>query len=197
MYAAVGYGRITSEQVIQKLIKKEKESEKKETNINESLNINKGANPSKTFKGEVKVSDLEEDIEVKFAKCCTPVPGDPIIGFITMGNGISVHTKSCPNIINNRHPERLIDVYWQNDETDKFPVKIQLISNNSPSVIFDVSKILSALNVNIVGMNARVNDNNEGVIDLSVEVNSIDQLDDVMSKLKSISTLYSVYRVNN
>ena len=197
MYAAVGYGRITSEQVIQKLIKKEKESEKKETNINESLNINKGANPSKTFKGEVKVSDLEDDIEVKFAKCCTPVPGDPIIGFITMGNGISVHTKSCPNIINNRHPERLIDVYWQNDETDKFPVKIQLISNNSPSVIFDVSKILSALNVNIVGMNARVNDNNEGVIDLSVEVNSIDQLDEVMGKLKSISALYSVYRVNN
>lgn len=197
MYAAVGYGRITSEQVIQKLIKKEKESEKKETDLNESLNINKGANPSKTFKGEVKVSDLEDDIEVKFAKCCTPVPGDPIIGFITMGNGISVHTKSCPNIINNRHPERLIDVYWQNDETDKFPVKIQLISNNSPSVIFDVSKILSALNVNIVGMNARVNDNNEGVIDLSVEVNSIDQLDDVMSKLKSISALYSVYRVNN
>ncbi len=197
MYAAVGYGRITSEQVIQKLIKKEKESEKKETNLNESLNINKGANPSKTFKGEVKVSDLEDDIEVKFAKCCTPVPGDPIIGFITMGNGISVHTKSCPNIINNRHPERLIDVYWQNDETDKFPVKIQLISNNSPSVIFDVSKILSALNVNIVGMNARVNDNNEGVIDLSVEVNSIDQLDEVMGKLKSISALYSVYRVNN
>ena len=114
-----------------------------------------------------------------------------------MGNGISVHTKSCPNIINNHHPERLIDVYWQNDETDKFPVKIQLISNNSPSVIFDVSKILSAINVNIVGMNARVNDNNEGVIDLSVEVNSIDQLDEVMGKLKSISALYSVYRVNN
>lgn len=197
MYAAVGYGRITSEQVIQKLIKKEKESEKKETDLNGSLNINKGANTSKTFKGEVKVSDLEDDIEVKFAKCCTPVPGDPIIGFITMGNGISVHTKSCPNIINNRHPERLIDVYWQNDETDKFPVKIQLISNNSPSVIFDVSKILSAINVNIVGMNARVNDNNEGVIDLSVEINSIDQLDEVMGKLKSISAIYSVYRVNN
>ena len=197
MYAAVGYGRITSEQVIQKLIKKEKENEKKETDLNESLNINKGSNTNKTFKGEVKVSDLEDDIEVKFAKCCTPVPGDPIIGFITMGNGISVHTKSCPNIINNRHPERLIDVYWQNDETDKFPVKIQLISNNSPSVIFDVSKILSAINVNIVGMNARVNDNNEGVIDLSVEVNSIDQLDEVMGKLKSITALYSVYRVNN
>lgn len=197
MYAAVGYGRITSEQVVQKLIKKEKENEKKETDLKESLNINKGSNTNKTFKGEVKVSDLEDDIEVKFAKCCTPVPGDPIIGFITMGNGISVHTKSCPNIINNRHPERLIDVYWQNDETDKFPVKIQLISNNSPSVIFDVSKILSAIDVNIVGMNARVNDNNEGVIDLSVEVNSIDQLDEVMSKLKSITALYSVYRVNN
>ena len=197
MYAAVGYGRITSEQVIQKLIKKEKESDIEDKTSNQDLNVNRSSSKGRSLKGEVKVSDLEDEIEVKFAKCCTPVPGDSIIGFITKGKGISVHTKSCPNIINNRHPERLIDVYWQNESTDKFPVKIQLITNNSPSVIYDITKTLSSLNVNIVGMNARVSDSNEGIIDLSVEVNSVDQLDDVIGKLKAISAIFSVYRVNN
>ncbi|WP_394264578.1 RelA/SpoT family protein [Anaerococcus octavius] len=198
MYAAVGYGRITSEQVIQKLIKREKELEEKEKSINEPIElVNKIENKPSTSKGEVRVSDFDDDIEVKFAKCCTPIPGDPIIGFITKGNGISVHTKSCPNIINNHAPERLIDVYWQNEASDKFPVKIQVAVANSPSVIYDITKMISTVNVNISGINARLNENQEGVIDLTVEVNSLDQLDDVMAKLKSLNTVYSVYRVNN
>lgn len=197
MYASVGYGQTTSEQVIQKLIKKEKELEKKEVNIDKTLEVVKKPVSKTSAKGEVRVADLDHDVEVKFAKCCTPVPGDPIIGFITKGNGISIHTKSCPNILNSREPQRLIDVYWQNTGTDKFPVNIQIISNNSPSVIYDVTKELSALNVNIAGMNARVNDNNEGIIDLAVEVNAIDQLEDVIGKLRSVKSIYSVYRVNN
>lgn len=198
MYAAVGYGRITSEQVIQKLIKIEKELEEKEKAINKPIElVNKTENKPSTSKGEVRVSDFDDDIEVKFAKCCTPIPGDPIIGFITKGNGISVHTKSCPNIINNHAPERLIDVYWQNEASDKFPVKIQVAVANSPSVIYDITKMISTVNVNISGINARLNENQEGVIDLTVEVNSLDQLDDVMAKLKSLNTVYSVYRVNN
>ena len=198
MYAAVGYGRITSEQVIQKLIKREKELEEKEKAINEPIElVNKIENKPSTSKGEVRVSDFDDDIELKFAKCCTPIPGDPIIGFITKGNGISVHTKSCPNIINNHAPERLIDVYWQNEASDKFPVKIQVAVANSPSVIYDITKMISTVNVNISGINARLNENQEGVIDLTVEVNSLDQLDDVMAKLKSLNTVYSVYRVNN
>lgn len=198
MYAAVGYGRITSEQVIQKLVKREKELEEKEKAINEPIElVNKTENKPSTSKGEVRVSDFDDDIEVKFAKCCTPIPGDPIIGFITKGNGISVHTKSCPNIINNHAPERLIDVYWQNEASDKFPVKIQVAVANSPSVIYDITKMISTVNVNISGINARLNENQEGIIDLTVEVNSLDQLDDVMAKLKSLNTVYSVYRVNN
>lgn len=198
MYAAVGYGRITSEQVIQKLIKREKELEEKEKAINEPIElVNKTENKPSNSKGEVRVSDFDDDIEVKFAKCCTPIPGDPIVGFITKGNGISVHTKSCPNIINNHAPERLIDVYWQNEASDKFPVKIQVAVANSPSVIYDITKMISTVNVNISGINARLNENQEGIIDLTVEVNSLDQLDDVMAKLKSLNTVYSVYRVNN
>ena len=197
MYAAVGYGRITSEQVIQKLIKKEKENKDKDTNPTNPLEVVKREAPKKNIKGEVRVSDYGDDIEVKFAKCCTPVPGDPIIGFITKGNGITIHTKSCPNIINNRAPERLIDVYWQNESTDRFPVKIQVISLNAPSVFYDITKMISTANVNIIGMNSRLSDSNDGILDLTVEVASINQLDDLMAKLKSLDTVYSVYRVNS
>lgn len=197
MYAAVGYGRITSEQVIQKLIKKEKENKDKDANPTNPLEVVKREAPKKNIKGEVRVSDYGDDIEVKFAKCCTPVPGDPIIGFITKGNGITIHTKSCPNIINNRSPERLIDVYWQNESTDRFPVKIQVISLNAPSVFYDITKMISTVNVNIIGMNSRLSDSNDGILDLTVEVASINQLDDLMAKLKSLDTVYSVYRVNS
>lgn len=200
MYASVGYGKLTSEQVIQKLIKREKELEKKDKDLSnpvEFINKESTSTTSNSSKGEVRVSDFGEGIEVKFARCCTPVPGDPIIGFITKGNGISVHTKSCPNIIKTHAPERLIDVYWQNESTDKFMVKIQILCANSPSVIYDITKMISSVDVNIAGMNARLNDSVDGIIDLTVEVNDTKQLDDVIAKLKSISSVHSVYRVNN
>lgn len=197
MYASVGYGKITSEQVVQKLLKKEKELEDKDKDLSKPIEFNNKENQSNNSKGEVRVSDFGDDIEVKFAKCCTPVPGDSIIGFITKGNGISVHTKSCPNIIKTHAPERLIDVYWQNESTDKFPVNIQIVCANSPTVIYDITKMITTVNVNISGMNARLTDSQEGIIDLTVEVNSTSQLDDVIAKLKSINTVYSVYRVNN
>jgi len=197
MYASIGYGKITSEQVVQKLLKKEKELEDKDEDTSKAIEFTNKENQSNNSRGDVRVSDFGDDIEVKFAKCCTPVPGDPIIGFITKGNGISVHTKSCPNIIKTRAPERLIDVYWQNESTDKFPVNIQIVCANSPTVIYDITKMITSVNVNISGMNARLNNSQEGIIDLTVEVNSTSQLDDVIAKLKSINTVYSVYRVNN
>ncbi|WP_311486242.1 bifunctional (p)ppGpp synthetase/guanosine-3',5'-bis(diphosphate) 3'-pyrophosphohydrolase [uncultured Anaerococcus sp.] len=194
MYASVGYGKTTAEQVSQKLIRKDKEGLKKEE-LSKPLDINqKEINTQVT--NEIRVSDLEDDVEVKFAKCCTPVPGDPIIGFITKGNGISVHVKTCPNIINSKSPERLIDVYWQNLSTDKFPVKIQIISANGPSILYEVSKMMSTFDVNILSINART-DSDAGIMDLVIEVTSTEQLDNVIKKLKTIKTVSDVFRVKS
>ncbi|EEI87118.1 RelA/SpoT family protein [Anaerococcus lactolyticus ATCC 51172] len=194
MYASVGYGKTTAEQVSQKLIRKDKEELKKKE-ISSPLDINKKEINTQVT-NEIRVSDLDEDVEVKFAKCCTPVPGDPIIGFITKGNGISVHVKSCPNIINSKSPERLIDVYWQNLSTDKFPVKIQIISANGPSILFEVSKMMSTFDVNILSINART-DSDSGIMDLVIEVSSTEQLDNVIKKLKTIKTVSDVFRVKS
>lgn len=194
MYASVGYGKTNVEQITQKLIKFEVD-EKKEEEAKKPIDYSKGEIKN-TGSGEIRVSDLDENVEVKLAKCCTPVPGDPIIGFITKGNGISVHVKTCPNIINLKSPERLIDVYWQNTKEDKFPVKIQLLTSNSPSILFEITKLMSTVNVNILAINART-DKDEGTIDLLIEVNNMDQLSDVINKLKSIKTVENVYRIKN
>lgn len=194
MYASVGYGKTTVEQVSQKLIRKDKEELKKEE-LSKPLDLGKKEINTQVT-NEIRVSDLNEDVEVKFAKCCTPVPGDPIIGFITKGNGISVHVKTCPNIINSKSPERLIDVYWQNLSTDKFPVKIQIISANGPSILFEVSKMMSTFDVNILSINART-DSDAGIMDLVIEVSSTGQLDNVIKKLKTIKTVTDVFRVKS
>ena len=194
MYASIGYGKTNVEQVTQKLLKFESDEKKKDEEV-KPKEINQ-AEISNNGSSEIRVSDLEEDVEVKFAKCCTPVPGDPIIGFITKGNGISVHVKNCPNIINLKSPERLIDVYWQNSKEDKFPVKIQILTSNAPSVLYDITKMISTVNVNILGINART-DQEQGTIDLIIEVNNMNQLSDVITKLKSLKTVDNVYRIKN
>lgn len=194
LYASIGYGKTTPEQVSQRLIRMLREEEKEEGE-RKNLDI-KRADIDNQATNEIRVSDLEDDVEVKFAKCCTPVPGDPIIGFITKGAGISVHVKTCPNIINSRAPERLIDVYWQNLPTDKFPVKIQVISINGPSILYEVSKMMSTFDVNILSINART-DSDEGIMDLIIEVSSTKQLEAVISKLKTINLVADVFRVKN
>lgn len=194
MYASVGYGKTNVEQITQKLIKFEAD-EKKEIEAKKPIEfIDREIKSSGS--SEIRVSDLEENVEVKLAKCCTPVPGDPIIGFITKGNGISVHVKTCPNIINLKSPERLIDVYWQNTKEDKFPVKIQILTSNAPSILYDITKMMSTVNINILAINART-DQDEGIIDLVLEVNNMNQLSDLITKLKALKTVDNVYRVKN
>lgn len=194
MYASVGYGKTNVEQITQKLLKFEADEKK----INDETKAIEFTDRKIKNSGssEIRVSDLEENIEVKLAKCCTPVPGDPIIGFITKGNGISVHVKTCPNIINLKSPERLIDVYWQNTREDKFPVKIQILTSNAPSILYDITKMMSTVNINILAINART-DQDEGIIDLILEVNNMDQLSDLITKLKALKTVDNVYRVKN
>ncbi|WP_297789678.1 bifunctional (p)ppGpp synthetase/guanosine-3',5'-bis(diphosphate) 3'-pyrophosphohydrolase [uncultured Anaerococcus sp.] len=194
MYASIGYGKTNVEQVTQKLLKFDSD-EKKQEEVSKPSDFSK-RQITNNGSSEIRVSDLDENVEVKFAKCCTPVPGDPIIGFITKGNGISVHVKTCPNIINLRSPERLIDVYWQNSKDDKFPVKIQILTSNAPSILYDITKMMSTVNVNILGINART-DQDQGTVDLVIEVNNMDQLSDVITKLKSLKTVDNVYRIKN
>lgn len=193
MYASIGFGRTTTEQVIQKIIKKHKDEIPK---TKPNLDITK-SNKKKAYTNEIRVSDLDEHIDVKFAKCCNPVPGDKIIGFITKGNGISVHVRNCPNITNIKTPERLIDVYWQNKKDDEFPVRIQINTIEGTGIIYEITKLIATENVSIEGMNVRTNEDHSGIIELTVLVPDTNKLNDLIMKLKTIRTIESIYRVKN
>ena len=194
MFASIGFGKTNTDQIIQKLIKKHKDELPKNP---ENLDINKTNNTNKSFSNEVRVSDLDDQVDVKFAKCCNPVPGDKIVGYITKGNGISVHVRNCPNITNLKTPERLIDVYWQNSSSDMFPVRIQITTKDGTGIIFEITKLISTENVSIEAMNVRSNENHEGIIDLTVSVPNTEKLNELIMKLKTIKMIESIYRVKS
>ena len=193
MFASIGFGKTNTDQIIQKLIKKHKDELPKKI---EDLDINK-VKPKKSFSNEVRVSDLDDQVDVKFAKCCNPVPGDQIVGYITKGNGISVHVRTCPNITSLKSPERLIDVYWQNNSDDMFPVRIQITTKDKTGIIFEITKLISTENVSIEAMNVRSNENHEGIIDLTVSVPNTEKLNELIMKLKTIKMIESIYRVKS
>ncbi|MDO4593861.1 MAG: bifunctional (p)ppGpp synthetase/guanosine-3',5'-bis(diphosphate) 3'-pyrophosphohydrolase [Tissierellia bacterium] len=190
MYASVGFGSTPTTQIIPKLkAKYEKEYEKDFKQIDiPSQNVKKGP------KDGVRVRDFDEDIEVKFAKCCNPVPGDNIVGFITKGRGISVHLRNCPNIVNLNSPDRLIDVYWENDNSDRFPVRIELLTTEAQGIFVEVTKIINNEGINISGINAKSNDDQTAIIDLTLDVKNAEQLTDVVNKLKEQKFILDVYR---
>lgn len=199
MYASIGFGKTSTEQVIQKLFRKykaENPDNLNENSVEEKVEMPKTKAKS-SYGSEVKVSDFDEDIEVKLAKCCNPVPGDKIIGYITKGNGISIHVRSCPNITSLKSPERLIDVYWRNSKTDKFPVKIEIISKDETGALYQITKLISSENVSIQAMNVRSNDDHIGIVEMTVQVLNTEELNDLIMKLKSLKQVENVYRVKN
>ncbi|MCI5840187.1 MAG: bifunctional (p)ppGpp synthetase/guanosine-3',5'-bis(diphosphate) 3'-pyrophosphohydrolase [Peptoniphilaceae bacterium] len=192
MFASVGFGSTPTTQIIPKLKKSFEQEEKENLEI---IDLTKKSQKRK--KSGVQVRDMEDDdVEIHFAGCCNPVPGDQIVGYITNGKGISVHTRNCPNITNNRHPERLIDVYWENETNDKFSVKIQMIVVNHKGVLFDISKIISNNAINILAISSNSNEDGTAKINLTLEVKDTDQLNNIIAKLKLDRKIISIYRVN-
>ncbi|KXZ39432.1 GTP pyrophosphokinase [Alkalithermobacter thermoalcaliphilus JW-YL-7 = DSM 7308] len=200
LYAAIGYGGIALNQVIPKL-KEEYENDRKikgESNFKENINTKQQKQKKRYNNQGVIVKDLD-NILVRFAKCCTPLPGDEIIGYTTKGRGVSVHRKDCPNI--NIYDEsianRLLEVKWDIKDISTFEAEIQIIANDRTGLLTDLTQIFSADKVPVKGMNARTTKKKLAYVNLLIEVKSIDQLKSVMNKIKSLQGVIDVFRVIN
>ena len=134
-------------------------------------------------------------VAINLANCCTPIPGDDIIGFITKGKGISVHRKTCPNIANEK--ERLVDVYWRKDlEFATYPVDILIESSDRPNLLVDIMHTLTAQKVTLMNLNARANPNTLiTTITVSFYVSDAKRLSDIFNVLKNITGIYNVTRM--
>ena len=135
---------------------------------------------------------------VKFSKCCTPVPGDEIVGFITRGYGVSVHRRDCPNAAQDRRTGadqgRWIKVTWSDDIREAYSTALEVVCKDRPNLLVDISTALSTTKVSITGMNVHATADGFAIFHVTISVTDAKQLDQVMRKLHGISSVMKVNR---
>ncbi|MDK2823137.1 MAG: diphosphokinase / guanosine-3,5-bis(diphosphate) 3-diphosphatase [Clostridia bacterium] len=137
------------------------------------------------------------DVMIRFARCCNPLPGDRIIGYITRGRGVSIHREDCPNIklyFVEEH-ERLVEAAWDETEKSTFQVEIMITALDRAKLTMDVMNILTDAKIHINAINARARRNGSAIIDLKIEINNLEQLNSIMEKIKRVKDIVEVRRV--
>jgi len=192
----VGYGKLTAHHVLEKALpelerdKKEADKRQKSESMLKTL-LRKVTR--RTSSSGIKVAG-EEDILVRFAKCCSPLPGDPIIGFITRGRGVTVHRRDCDKGLD-LDPERRIDVEWDGNGTAQHEVAIQVLCADKPGLLAHISQSFTDQNVNISQAHCRATEDGRAVNTFHASVRDLDQLKQVIRSLSRIKGVYSVDRV--
>jgi len=189
LIANVGYGKITPLQVLRKFAPKVDEEEVDESIFNKLMERVRKKKP----KTGVLVKGVD-DILIKFGKCCQPVPGDPIIGYITRGYGVTIHRTSCVNALR-MNPERQIEVEWNQEVTETYPVKIRIISQDRVGLLADVVGNISKFGANI--LNAKTETRENKMVDsfFTIGVEDTTHLDKIVSAVKKVKYVQEVKRV--
>ncbi len=195
MYAAVGFGAISAGKIISRLLfeyRKEHEEENIDAKIQELTTKSKPV--VKNTKSGVIVKGIDNCL-VKFAKCCNPLPGDEIIGYITRGRGVSVHRKDCINIKDLfQEEERIIDVEWCNTEKASYKVEIEIHSNDRDGLVADIAREMNNLKANMLLINSKISKERIVITQLTLEVEDLNKLNKVIKALRKIDSVYEVKR---
>ena len=199
MFAACGYGGIPVSTVLLRLIelyKKSKEAEESKRSTEQILEKLKSQGQKKTKNGTGVLVKGEAGVMVRMAKCCNPVPGDDIIGYITRGRGVSVHRSDCCSLGHTPEDlERMIEVAWDGASSESFHVGIDIQAYDQAGILMEVMAVLSELKITITNINAKVQEDTKNVsINVTVDIRDISQLDFVMTKLRRIREVYTVQR---
>lgn len=195
LYAAVGYGGILTNQVIPKLreLVREKQKEKEETIINND-NINVTKKKRKKSNNGIIVEGLDET-DIRIAKCCNPVPGDNIIGFITRGRGITIHQINCSNLETSEESRnRYIEVSWSSNKLASYEAGLELTVDDRKGILAEIAVLPSSLNISLNSINSRKLNTGMVIINIVLEINSKNELEKIIAKFKQIKGVISVKR---
>ena len=200
MYAAAGSGGITPQQVVNRLAERmRREREQKET-IDKIVSDIQTPKPEKQTESGVIVKDIDNML-IRISKCCNPVPGDEIVGFITRGRGVSVHRTDCPNVLSEQgQQERIIDVEWalQDDASRKeFQVDIEISAFDRQGLLNEVMMVVADMNTPIIAVSGKADKDDIAHIHMSIKIQNITHLQRTVEKIKQIKDIYSVERVMN
>ena len=195
MYASIGFGGITVNKVIARLLdeyRKNHEEEDLEKKIEELATTKPTrVKPSKTG---IVVKGIDNCL-VKLSKCCNPLPGDEIVGYITKGRGVSVHRTDCVNIKDLfSEDNRMIDVYWYDDVKGSYNVEIEVLSNDRNGLLRDILKQVENTKAKLMGVNTRTTKNGIAIINITVEVENISELNRLINLFRTVDSVYEVNR---
>ena len=183
-YAAIGYGAVGAQQVVMRLGVVD----------DAELVLPTVAPPALPVRtGGVRVNGVG-DLLVRFAKCCHPIPGDPIQGFITRGKGVTVHLRSCPTVSNEREVNRLVEVDWESAPEQAYPIAIRVEAYDRTGLLSDISQVVAEARVNIVAASVNVHQDHTAVVTATLQVASVSQLARVMGRIEQLKDVLSVQR---
>ncbi len=183
-YAAIGYGAIGAQQVVTRL----GVVDDSELALPAVAPPASGARP-----GGVRVKGVG-DLLVRFAKCCHPIPGDPIVGFITRGKGVTVHLRSCPTVLNEREVSRLIEVEWEAAPAQTYPIAIRVEAYDRTGLLSDITQVVADNKVNILAAQVKVAADHTTTVTATLQVASVSQLARVMSRIEQLKDVLTVQR---
>ncbi len=198
LYAAIGEGHVTAQSVVQKLVQALGGEEAANEDIAESAPPSRGRSKRRSNADPGVVVKGVEDVWVKLARCCTPVPGDPIIGFVTRGSGVSVHRSDCVNVDSlSREPERILEVEWAPTQSSVFLVAIQVEALDRSRLLSDVTRILSDQHVNILSAAVQTSRDRVATSRFTFEMGDPKHLGHVLKAVRGVEGVYDVYRVTS
>ncbi|WP_338750352.1 bifunctional (p)ppGpp synthetase/guanosine-3',5'-bis(diphosphate) 3'-pyrophosphohydrolase [Bacillus sp. FJAT-52991] len=198
MYAAVGYNGITALQVVNRLTEKLRKMRDQEAAIQESMKELKPQTSSNKKSSGVTVKGVD-NLLIRLSRCCNPVPGDDIVGYITKGRGVSVHREDCLNVVDEESSNRLIPVEWEGgaDHQKEYMVEIEISGYDRQGLLNEVLQAVSESKTNISAVSGRSDRNKVAKIDMTIYIHNISHLHKVVEKIKQIPDIYSVRRILN
>ncbi|WHM39664.1 bifunctional (p)ppGpp synthetase/guanosine-3',5'-bis(diphosphate) 3'-pyrophosphohydrolase [Streptomyces sp. BPTC-684] len=198
LYAAIGEGHVAAQGVVQKLVQALGGEEAANEDIAESAPPSRGRSKRRANADPGVVVKGVEDVWVKLARCCTPVPGDPIIGFVTRGSGVSVHRADCVNVDSlSQQPERILEVEWAPTQSSVFLVAIQVEALDRSRLLSDVTRVLSDQHVNILSAAVQTSRDRVATSRFTFEMGDPKHLGHVLKAVRGVEGVYDVYRVTS
>ena len=203
--AAVGHGGLKEGQVVNKLVEEDNKKKKKEVTDTQVLkNIADVKKTTEERSGKKTKSGIVvrgiDDVAVRFSKCCNPVPGDEIVGFVTRGRGVSIHRTDCVNIINISEEDRarLLDAEWlasaEEAGSKLYKADINIYVEDRVGVLVEVAKVFTENEINVTAMSSRSGKNNTATINVTFDIRSVAQLNKVIDKLRNLECVYDIER---
>jgi GTP pyrophosphokinase len=200
LMAAIGHGGIKEGQVVNRLLEEvNKEKEANKTDDDVLAELKRDHRHYDIPKGSIQVKGID-DVAVRFSKCCSPVPGDEIVGFITRGRGVSIHRTDCINVLSMEENERtrLIDAEWidrsESGEEKEFTTEINIYTMNRQGMLFDISKVFNEAKIDLKGVNVRINKQGKATVTMQFGIRSTEQLAWITSKIRNIEGVIDIER---